>query len=378
MRTISLGLASRLLGSSRAAADNRGMPRPFDTVAMPKRGMGLAACLVSLAAHLALAIAGVLLVRGERTRNVDEADRPLTIIVSRSAAAQLDDFAAELATIVHVTPGFELAAVATPAPVNNSPEISPPLAEDTPQPLVADLSLLPIAEVSPPKYSREPAASEAASKTRTTGKPRRVRIPGNVDEAAIYAEEALIRREEPPTGPTADLSLFGGPSAAGRSFVFVIDRSASMGSSGLGAIQAAAEELAAQLQQLTDKQTFQVVAYNQSAAYFTDRELIPATSDNQKQLVRFVSDLAAYGETEHLRGLIAAFRLKPEVIYLFTDGDPQLNLSDLRLIREQTAGRTSIHCLHFGRGRPTGSQHSFERLADENRGSYLYVDLNQR
>ena len=348
---------------------------------MPKRGMGLAACLVSLAVHLMLAIAALLLVHGERTRNIDEADRPLTIIVSRSPAAQLEGFADGFATVVLATPGFELAEVTSLAAATESGpnESMPPLAADNLQPLVADLSLPQIGEVSPAKYSSVPRDSKATgSKGLERRKFRRVRIPGNVDEAAIYAAEAEIRREEPPTGPTADLSLFGGPSAAGRSFVFVIDRSASMGSSGLGAIQAAAEELAAQLHQLTDKQTFQVVAYNQSAVYSTDRELIPATSDNQQKLVRFISDQAAYGETEHLRGLIAALRLKPEVIYLFTDGDPQLNLSDLRLIREQAAGRTSIHCVHFGRGRPTGSQHSFERLADENRGSYLYVDLNQR
>jgi len=41
--------------------------------------------------------------------------------------------------------------------------------------------------------------------------------------------------------------MFGLPSAEGRSFAFVIDRSASMGSGGLGAIQAAAKELAGRI-----------------------------------------------------------------------------------------------------------------------------------
>ena len=106
-----------------------------------------------------------------------------------------------------------------------------------------------------------------------------MRLPANPpDEAAILAEDALIPREKVPTGPTAQLSLFGSPAAIGRSFVFVIDRSNSMGGDGLGAIQAAAKELAVHIDQLSAEQTFQVVAYNQSVAYLTDRELIPATA----------------------------------------------------------------------------------------------------
>jgi hypothetical protein len=221
-------------------------------------------------------------------------------------------------------------------------------------------------------------ASEPSGPYTPGGRSGRPRIPGIVDEAAIYAEEASIHREKPPTGPTADISLFGGPSATGRSFVFVIDRSASMGSRGLGVIEAAAEELKSSIGRLTDEQTFQVVAYNHSATFFTGRDLIPATAENQKKLVRFVASLAAYGETQHMYGLLAAIRMKPEVIYLFTDGDPALNVGDLRLIREQAGARTSVHCLQFGRGQPPDTQPSYQRLARENRGSYLYIDMNKR
>src|SRR5439155_1454147 len=89
------------------------------------------------------------------------------------------------------------------------------------------------------------------------GAPRgQPRLPVNpLDEAAILAEDALIPREKLPTGPTAQLSLFASSSAEGRSFVFVIDHSTSMGGEGLGAIQAAAKELAAHINQLTDQQT---------------------------------------------------------------------------------------------------------------------------
>src|SRR5207253_1174338 len=142
-------------------------------------------------------------------------------------------------------------------------------------------------------------------------------------------------------------------------------------------IQTAANDLAAHIDRLTDKQTFQVVTYNQSVAYLTDRELIPATAENKRKLVTFIANLAAYGQTEHSRGLLAALRLKPEVIFLLTDGgDPPLDAGQLRLVREQAAGRTSIHCLHFGRGPIGDSKNFLIRLAAENRGSYVYIDMN--
>jgi hypothetical protein len=198
-------------------------------------------------------------------------------------------------------------------------------------------------------------------------------------EAAILAEDALVPREKIPTGPTAQLSLFGSQAAEGRSFVFVIDRSNSMGSDGLGAIQAAAKELAARIDQLSVEQTFQVVAYNQSVAYVTDRELIPASTENKRKLVQFIANLAAFGQTEHSRGLLSALRMKPEVIFLLTDGgDPPLDPGQLRTIREAAAGRTAIHCLHFGRGANNDRGKFLMRLAAENRGSYVYIDMNRQ
>ena len=58
----------------------------------------------------------------------------------------------------------------------------------------------------------------------------------------ILANDPLRNRSAGPSGPTAKMTLFG-RAGVGRSFVFLIDRSKSMGSQGLGAIAAAQREL---------------------------------------------------------------------------------------------------------------------------------------
>jgi hypothetical protein len=210
--------------------------------------------------------------------------------------------------------------------------------------------------------------------------PTRVRIPiSPEDEAAILAADALIPREQVPTGPMATLSLFGSKPAIGRSFVFVIDRSSSMSNRGMGAIQTAAKELTARLTKMRPEQTVQVVAYNEKATYLTGRDLIPATAENKRNLVAFISSLEPIGQTVHSRGVSSALRVKPEVIFLLTDGgDPLLSLGDLLAIRDENAGRTEIHCIQFGRGPEPQSADILKKLAAQNRGHYTYVDLNSR
>jgi len=107
--------------------------------------------------------------------------------------------------------------------------------------------------------------------------------------------------------------------------------------------------------------------------------LIPATEDNKRKLVSFIAGLAANGQTGHSRGILSALRLKPEVIFLLSDGgDPPLTKGELLSIREENAGRTAIHCIQFGRGPQARSADVFQRLAVQNRGGYSYVDLNTR
>jgi hypothetical protein len=200
----------------------------------------------------------------------------------------------------------------------------------------------------------------------------------DADVAAMLAEEAARPRNVGPTGPQAQLSLFGSAPAKGRSFVFLIDRSASMGHAGLGAIAAAAKELATSIDALGPEHKFQVIAYNQKPLSLGGGDLLPATPENKRKLIDFVANTVAFGATEHELGLFAARRYKPEVIFLLTDGgDPELKPGQLRSIRDAAAGRTEIHCLHFGSGPQEEDDNVLMRLAQQTGGSYLYIDMRK-
>jgi len=108
----------------------------------------------------------------------------------------------------------------------------------------------------------------------------RPKLPG-MDESAILAEEQAKMRAASARGPTTKLGVFGSKEAVGGSFVFLIDRSQSMGSGGLGVLKDAEEELVRVLQGLEAKHRFQVVVYHDKCVYLERRELLPATDANK-------------------------------------------------------------------------------------------------
>jgi hypothetical protein len=203
-------------------------------------------------------------------------------------------------------------------------------------------------------------------------------LPGLGDEA-ILAEEAARRAAMRARGPTTQVSLFGSAAAAGHSFVFVIDRSKSMGGQGLNALAAARTELSRSLTHLTARHSFQIVAYHHQCVYLTRPRLVPATDENKRAVGPFIDGLAAFGGTGHDIALRVALSMEPDAIFLMTDGgDPHLNGIQLANLRKLAAGRTSIHSIHFGFGPQSDTDHFMQLLATQNGGSYTYVEMSSR
>ncbi len=171
--------------------------------------------------------------------------------------------------------------------------------------------------------------------------------------------------------PGAATAFFGVP-AVGRSVVFVLDRSASMGLD--GRLDRARREVVASLRLLPPSAKFQVIAYDRSALPLQIAGrigLLPATPDAVAAAAARLDGLAAEGGTDHLRALQEALILQPDVIYFLTDED-ELTPAQVRDVTQRNRGRVCIHALCLVPP-PPGRETPMQALARGNRGVFRVV-----
>ncbi len=167
----------------------------------------------------------------------------------------------------------------------------------------------------------------------------------------------------------------------GYKFVFVFDRSGSMGGDGRAAIKAVKAELCASLESLSPVHQFQIVFYNERPRIFnpagTPDRLPFATEENKRRAERFLESMTADGGTDHEAALRQAIRLHPDVIFWMSDADePRLKPSQMDAIRRLAAG-IILHAIEFGPGPKPAGDSFLAQTARQNGGGYVYVDLSQ-
>ena len=179
-------------------------------------------------------------------------------------------------------------------------------------------------------------------------------------------------------GGGARVGLFG-TEGEGFKFVYVFDRSESMGGSGRNALRAAKAELKRSLESLDTNHQFQIIFYNEQPVQFnpTGRvgKLAFGNEPNKRRAVRFIDSIIPSGGTEHESALMLALKLQPDVVFFLTDGDePQMAPGQLAKIHRY-AGGTVINTIEFGVGPKQGQYNFLQKLASQNGGNYVYVDI---
>ena len=231
---------------------------------------------------------------------------------------------------------------------------------------VATLAVLPLA------CTESAAAAEPLAKS----------VPGlEPSPGAKSAEEETAPSLYPDSEGRARTSLFG-VTGVGYKFVYVLDRSTSMGGSGDVALKAVKAELKRSLSRLDTVHQFQIIFYNEKPAVFNPSgvpgRLAFATRVNKDRAERFIESIAADGNTRHDDALKLAVKMRPDVIFFLTDGDePKLTRHDLDTIHRMANGIT-IHTIEFGPGPRPAERSILATLAEENGGKYVYVDLSKR
>jgi len=165
--------------------------------------------------------------------------------------------------------------------------------------------------------------------------------------------------------------------ATGTSFVFVIDRSASM--SHRGSLELAKQELYQAIDQLEEKSKFQVIFYNTEAVMTSlgDGKLVEATQINKSRAKKEISKILPEGGTDHVKPLVLAFSLKPEVVYYLTDADmlSDEEVNKLTAINRQARIPATVYSIEFGNGPNYSSNKPLRRLSADNDGTYSYLNV---
>lgn len=186
-----------------------------------------------------------------------------------------------------------------------------------------------------------------------------------------------------PGGDQTKTSIFGAE-GIGNKFVYVFDRSASMDGYQGRPLRAAKSELSASLEDLDRIHQFQIIFYNDQPTVFNPQHPLPPQmlfgDEQTKRLAqKFVNGIVAAGGTRHMDALKLALAMHPDVIFFLTDAaEPQLSPSDLAAIRRQNNRvNATIHAIEFGAGPDQGGMNFLKRLALQNGGTRVYVDVTR-
>jgi hypothetical protein len=182
-----------------------------------------------------------------------------------------------------------------------------------------------------------------------------------------------------PRGGAGSLNGIFGPvgktgNGNAHKIAFVCDASGSM----LNKFATLRRQLANALTALRPTQSFSVIFFQGTGCLsFNHDGLVMATPENKLKAINFLEDkVIPRSETEPIAGLELAFRQKPELIYLLTDGDFPNNDLVRQRIGELNKGRAiKINTIAFvsDADTETAFKQLLQTIARENGGVYRLV-----
>lgn len=325
-----------------------------------------ASFLISIFTHVVIATAFICFGSFAVTKSTTEAPRPGGIVLTQTDANDQTEYLTETDVAKLDSAPTEIfdampaqSATSMPAPELETPQQSQPL--DLPG------LALPTVETDANSMAEVPTFAREAVQYELTA----------ADWEQIARDRAFFEAQRPQGDPTT-VSIFDGGGVSGRKFVFVIDRSHSMGGEGLGVLNQARQELITAINGLEDNHQFQIVAYHDSTIVISERKLLPATADNKQRVSPFFENVGAFGATNHFYGLLVGLGFKPDVLMFLTDGgSPDLTPKEIKDVKKMAGGKTQIHCIQFGSGSLQRTTSFMKKIALENQGTFRYIDVNR-
>jgi von Willebrand factor type A domain len=167
-------------------------------------------------------------------------------------------------------------------------------------------------------------------------------------------------------------ATFFGLGAAGRRIVYVVDASSSMNRPYAGEAKTRFGqmklELAKSILALTEEQQFFIIFFNEHPIPMPAVGMENAYPQNQQRFLNWIAAVPAAGLTDPRLALTMAINLRPDVVYLLTDGTfPRDVQSDLRTLRQSVV---ELNTIAFGDPR---AEKSLKPLSVNNGGRFVFV-----
>ncbi|HLJ56429.1 MAG TPA: VWA domain-containing protein [Chthonomonadaceae bacterium] len=161
--------------------------------------------------------------------------------------------------------------------------------------------------------------------------------------------------------------------------VYAMDTSKSMADG--AKILKAKEALKKALGELRPTDTFNIITFTRETALFQD-DAVPATSDNITYARNYVDDIRLGPGTNISGAMELALRMRGVThIMVMSDGEPNGGIEDFaklrRFIREHNTHNVNITTFALGLGEKFPGMKLLKAVADENGGTYDYVNMNK-
>ena len=157
---------------------------------------------------------------------------------------------------------------------------------------------------------------------------------------------------------------FCGVTAEGKRFVYVVDVSSSMAGE---KSEKARQELLDSIGALDSNQSFFVAFFNQTSYYQPMGRLVSASPRNKTKIRDWIMLALPQGGTDPREAIIYAISLKPDAIFVLSDGEFDPSVVDDVHQKNMDVG-VPIHTIGFQTDAAT-----LRQLAVENQGTYRYV-----
>lgn len=258
--------------------------------------------------------------------------------------------------------------------------ISPFTAPPPPQPEITGFI---VPKVEPTPVERRSSRTDPAAPRRRDDRPRGPSLAQSVKPSLVpdvAANSLAVLHVLGDGGGGRDIGTLAGP-ATNRIFtipsrqgplvpaariVFVVDRSGSMTDS-LGIVKM---ELRDTLMELDEDTEFHIIFYSSGPPLeMPTRRLVRATPRNKTLAMDFIDGVIAMGETDPARAIDRAFAVRPDLVYLLTDGEFDRAVIG-QIGRLNAGGKVRVYTIGF---LYTSGEEVLKEIAAGNGGLYRFV-----